>query len=61
MSLGLEWRDIDDDAPRWICAPCGDKHGRRQTTDATWHYDTCDLCETADVPVTEVRYYGGLR
>jgi hypothetical protein len=50
------------DYPAWVCADCGEKHGRRPigTGGATWHPDTCDLCGRHDL-VTEPRDYGHLR
>ena len=45
------------DYPKWICAPCGEKHGNRKPGIATWHTGKCDVCgESASV--TEPRDYG---
>jgi len=47
--------------PIWICDPCGKEHGYRETNIATWHINTCDLCGTKRVEVTEPRDFGHLR
>lgn len=46
--------------PRWICAPCGTKYGKRPAGISTWHTDTCGICGAATV-VTEPRDYGHLK
>ena len=48
--------------PAAICAPCGEKHGRRSlaTYISTWHMATCDICGKLD-SVTEPRDFGHLR
>lgn len=47
-----------DAYPHWICADCGNKHGRAGTGVSTWHLDTCGWCLAVDVPCTEPRDYG---
>lgn len=62
MTLGREWSDdLGNDPPRWVCGPCGEKHGLRQPKHAFWHYDTCDVCGAQHVPCTEPRRFGGLK
>jgi hypothetical protein len=47
--------------PIWICDPCGREHGYRDPRIATWHINTCDICGTKGVLVTEPRDFGHLR
>lgn len=47
------------DYPTWICADCGEKHGRRPPGVASWHMGTCDICGKLHA-VTEPRDYGHL-
>lgn len=46
--------------PDWICAACGDKHGRKPVGLATWHENTCDVCGEKGI-VTEPRDFGHLK
>jgi hypothetical protein len=48
--------------PDWICAPCGQAHGRGMPAGhiATWHEGICDICRRS-ASVTEPRDYGHLR
>lgn len=49
------------DYPAWICADCGENHGRRPANPyATWHPDTCCICKR-ETMVTEPRDYGHLQ
>lgn len=48
------------DDPSFICFDCGSKYGRRNCGEATWHNDTCDICDTYG-PVTEPRDFGYLK
>jgi ribosomal protein L37AE/L43A len=50
--------------PDWICAECGRKHGKRPDGNpygATWHIDTCGVCDTSGIEVTECRDFGHLK
>ena len=51
--------------PAFICAPCGEKHGRHPIGrhGATWNMATCDICDICGKwdSVTEPRDYGHLR
>jgi hypothetical protein len=50
--------------PDWICDECGRLHGKRPEGNpygATWHIDTCGVCGTGGVEVTECRDFGHLR
>jgi len=56
--------------PAWVCNDCGTKFGAWYEDgeylgpshhNATYHYDTCDVCGTHEVPCTEPRDYGHLR
>jgi hypothetical protein len=50
--------------PEWICDECGRLHGRRPEGNpygATWHIDTCGVCGTGGVEVTECRDFGHLK
>ena len=50
--------------PSWICDECGRLHGKRPEGNpygATWHIDTCGVCGTAGVEVTECRDFGHLK
>lgn len=56
--------------PAWVCHDCGTRFGTWYEDGeylgpshhcATYHYDTCDVCGTHDVPCTEPRDYGHLR
>jgi hypothetical protein len=44
----------------WCCINCGEKYGRKRTTESTWHVGTCDVCGNTDV-VTETRDFNNLR
>lgn len=52
----------------WVCNDCGSKYGKwyqpgvtaPETHCATYHLDTCDVCGTSDVAVTEPRDFGYL-
>ena len=52
----------------WVCNDCGVKYGRWYQPGAiapkqhcaTYHFDTCDVCGTSDVAVTEPRDFGYL-
>lgn len=52
----------------WVCNDCGSKYGRwyqpgglfPETHFATYHMNTCDVCNTKDVAVTEPRDFGYL-
>ena len=52
--------------PHWICAPCGEKRGRRLATFcSTWHSpgpkdatDCCGWCGSTERDLTEPRDYG---
>ena len=48
--------------PGFICAPCGEKHGRHAIGrhGATWHRERCDICGKLDW-LTEPRDFGSLR
>ena len=48
--------------PDWICAPCGQTHGRGWPEGhvATFHAGTCDICGQS-ASVTEPRDYNHLR
>lgn len=55
--------------PRWVCIACGTKWGLWWVNGvysgptphfATYHEGTCDVCNKANVPVTEPRDYGYL-
>ena len=46
--------------PSFICAECGELHGRRVPGIATWTVMPCDLCGR-NVPCTEPRDFGHLR
>ena len=48
--------------PDWICAPCGQAHGRGWPEGhvATFHAGTCDICGQS-ASVSEPRDYGHLR
>ena len=48
--------------PDWICAPCGQAHGRGMPAghSATWHQGICDICRRS-ASVSEPRDYGHLR
>lgn len=48
------------DYPAWVCATCGERHGRRPVGCATWHPDTCGICHEVDM-VTEPRDFGHLK
>ena len=47
--------------PSWICRPCGIEHGHREPGIATWHVNTCNLCGSREVLVTEPRDFGHLK
>jgi hypothetical protein len=56
--------------PAWVCHDCGTRFGTWYEDgeylgpshhNATYHYDTCDVCGMHDVPCTEPRDYGHLR
>jgi hypothetical protein len=40
--------------PDWICDDCGQKYGRRSSSNATWHHGECDVCGMTKA-VTEPR------
>jgi len=52
----------------WVCNDCGGKYGKWYQPGAivpkqhcaTYHFDTCDVCGTSDVAVTEPRDFGYL-
>lgn len=53
----------------WVCNDCGTKYGVWHQRDqysgpsshcATYHINTCDVCGTPDVAVTEPRDFGYL-
>jgi hypothetical protein len=53
----------------WVCHSCGTKYGRWYQEGSysgpvahcsTYHMWTCDVCDAADVSVTEPRDYGHL-
>lgn len=48
--------------PRFVCHPCGQRHGRRGTYSrtATWHEGECGVCGAKAV-VTQPRDFGHLR
>ena len=55
--------------PAWVCTDCGTAYGKWYQDGeyfgpshhcATYHYNTCDVCGTHDVPVTEPRDFGYL-
>lgn len=48
------------DYPAWICSDCGDKWGRKECGDSTWHEGECGVCGSV-APVTEPRNYGYLK
>lgn len=48
------------DYPAWVCADCGEKWGRRECREATWHPDDCGICGQHTF-VTEPRDFGHLR
>lgn len=50
----------DQDYPAFICADCGQKHGRRPAGIATWHMGICDLCGKPEM-LTEPRDFGHLK
>lgn len=55
--------DLKDmlDYPQWICAPCGEKHGRKACGITSWHEgDACDICGDKTI-TTEPRDYGHLK
>lgn len=46
--------------PSVICYDCGEKHGRRIPSIATWYPETCDVCgEKTDC--TQPRDFGHLK
>ena len=54
----------------WVCHDCGVRYGKWYEDGeylgpshhcATYHYDSCDVCGTNDIPCTEPRDYGYLR
>lgn len=46
--------------PSAICYDCGEKHGHRVPTMATWYLETCDICgEKASC--TQPRDFGHLK
>lgn len=47
--------------PDWICAACGEIHGKGRCGLATWHMGTCDVCKTKNTPITEPRDFGHLK
>jgi hypothetical protein len=51
---------VDPDYPAYICADCGQSHGRRPVGIATWHMGICDLCGRPEM-VTEPRDFGHLK
>jgi hypothetical protein len=48
--------------PHWICAPCGQTHGRGMPAGhiATWHEGICDICRRS-ASVSEPRDFGHLK
>lgn len=52
----------------WVCDTCGIKYGKWYQPGAiapklhcaTFHMDTCDVCGSSNIPVTEPRDYGYL-
>jgi hypothetical protein len=46
--------------PAWVCSPCGEKHGNRPATRATWHEGECDICRVVRA-VTQPRDFGHLK
>ena len=49
---------VSDDYPAWICADCGERHGRMSAGHiSTWHRGTCGWCGEEN-DVTEPRDYG---
>jgi hypothetical protein len=47
--------------PTWVCNLCGNEHGYRKAGAATWHTNTCNICGTKRVMVTEPRDFGHLK
>ena len=50
----------DPDYPGLICSACGQRHGRRSPSCATWNRGRCDVCGDLDW-LTEPRDFGHLR
>lgn len=50
---------VDVDQPQWVCYECGVKHGFFSPGLATWHPDTCGVCDQQKT-VTEPRDFGYL-
>ncbi len=48
--------------PHWICAPCGQTHGRGMPKGhvSTWHEDPCGVCGKV-TSVSEPRDFGHLK
>ena len=52
----------------WVCNDCGVKYGRwyqpgvrsPEISYSTYHLDTCDVCGTKEIAVTEPRDFGYL-
>ena len=50
----------NNEYPEWICADCGDKHGKAKCGLSTWHEGACEVCGKM-TSVTEPRDYGHLK
>ena len=50
---------VDPDQPAWVCYECGVKNGFWKPGIATWHTDTCGVCNHQK-SVTEPRDFGYL-
>ena len=46
--------------PSWVCSDCGERFGRREPSNATWHDGECDVCGFTNA-VTEPRDFGHLK
>lgn len=50
----------DSRYPSWVCSDCGERHGRREPSNATWHEGECDVCGYTNA-VTQPRDFGHLK
>lgn len=50
---------VDPEQPVWVCYDCGRKYGSFKCGIATWHTDTCGVCDE-EKACTEPRDFGYL-
>ncbi len=47
--------------PERICMPCGERHGHRGPSMATWYPGKCECCGDPEAMVCDPSFFGELR